>query len=164
MPGTPDGTTLLCIGISLGIIFSIVANKNEVDKLKELLKQTENLVQDLQEELELRDSLTVKELESENYESLDTHNNSMHGTARSIFSTEQCIENPTKYSGDDTCIERADKNPDSMTRIEAELEAELERLGLDIKATNLGRRLSDSEVSLICGSSLFFFQKLCFGC
>lgn len=163
LSGVPAGTTSLCIGFSLGIIFSIVANKKEVDKLKDLLKQTENLVQDLQDELELRDSLTVKELASENYESLDTHNNSMHGTACSIFSTEQCVENPTKYSGKDTCIERASMNPDSMTRIEAELEAELERLGLDIKASNLERRLSDAEVILICGTSLFLYQKLQFG-
>ncbi|OWM65232.1 uncharacterized protein LOC116213774 [Punica granatum] len=144
--GTPAGTTLLCFGISLGIIFSVVANKKEVDKLKELLKQTENLVQDLQEELEMRDSMTVKELASENYESLDTRNNSIHGTAPSIFSPEHCIENPNMYNGKASYIETAGKSPDSMTRIEAELEAELERLGLNLKAANLGRKLSDAEL------------------
>ncbi|KAK4778613.1 hypothetical protein SAY86_006141 [Trapa natans] len=144
--GTPGGTKLLCIGISLGIIFSILANKKEVDKLKELLKQTENLVQDLQDELELTDSLTVKELASENYESLDAHNNYLHGTACSIFSTEHSMENPIKSDGKDARIERACMNPDSMTRIEAELEAELERLEMDIRVSNLDRRLSDAEL------------------
>ncbi|KAK4750455.1 hypothetical protein SAY87_003937 [Trapa incisa] len=141
--GTPGGTTLLCIGISLGVMFSILANKKEVDKLKELLKQTENLVQDLQDELELRDSLTVKELACETCESLDAHNNSMHGTACNIFSTEQFMEIHTRCTG----IERASMNTDSMTRIEIELEAELERLGLDIKASNLESRISDAELN-----------------
>lgn len=107
----------------------------------------ENLVQDLQEELEMRDSLTVKELASENYESIVTHNNSIHGTAPSIFSPEQCIQSPANCNSKDTCIEGAGRTPDSMTRIEAELEEELERLGLNIKAANMEGRLSYAEVN-----------------
>ena len=40
--------------------------------MNDLLKQTENLVQDLQDELEMKDSLTVKELAIEDYGSQDT--------------------------------------------------------------------------------------------
>ncbi|KAK9278863.1 hypothetical protein L1049_028442 [Liquidambar formosana] len=46
--GSTDGTLLFYLGFSIGIISSVMANKREVDKLKEVLKQTENLVQDLQ--------------------------------------------------------------------------------------------------------------------
>nr|KYP45804.1 hypothetical protein KK1_032622 [Cajanus cajan] len=63
-----DKAFLFSLGISFGTITCIMANKREIDKLRELLKQTENLVQDLQEELEMKDSMTVKELQNENYE------------------------------------------------------------------------------------------------
>ncbi|KAJ8752756.1 hypothetical protein K2173_007066 [Erythroxylum novogranatense] len=57
--GSLDGTILLCLGVSIGLIASFVVNRREVGKVKELLKQTENLVQDVQEEIEMRDALTL---------------------------------------------------------------------------------------------------------
>ncbi|KAL6177999.1 hypothetical protein ACLB2K_049519 [Fragaria x ananassa] len=55
--GSPDGAVLLCLGVSIGVISSFIANRKEVDKLKNVLKQTESLVEDLQEELEMKDSV-----------------------------------------------------------------------------------------------------------
>ncbi|XP_021893266.1 uncharacterized protein LOC110811165 [Carica papaya] len=98
-----NGTVLFSLGISVGIVASLIANKTEVDKLKELLKQTENLVQDLQEELEMKDSLTVRELNDE----------------------------------------KDGETLESMSKIEAELEAEFERLGLNVNTSSLEIRLSD---------------------
>lgn len=147
--GSADGAILLCLGISIGIISSFVANKEEVDKLKILLKQTENLVQDLHEELEMKDSLTVKELSNENYESQDTCDNSIHGTTLKLLYPEQNINSPTKCDGKDSYFQKADESSESMSKIEAELEAELERLGLNVNASTLERRLSDLvEVSI----------------
>ncbi|CAN1795912.1 hypothetical protein LINPERHAP1_LOCUS20757 [Linum perenne] len=114
---------------------SLVANKRDIDKLKESLKQTKNLVQDLQEELEMKDALTVKELAAEKYESQVTSDNSPDQLASNLL---RPVENESKESN----IDKA-KSPEYMSNIEAELEAELERLGLSISASNLERRLSD---------------------
>ncbi|CBI15120.3 unnamed protein product, partial [Vitis vinifera] len=111
--GSPDGMVLFCLGISIGMIFSQISNKREVDEMKELLQRTENLVQDLQEELEMKDSLTVKELANEDYESQYTHDHAF------------------------------EENSELMSKIEAELEAELERLELSMNSSCLERKLSN---------------------
>lgn len=139
---------LFCLGISIGIISSFITNKREVDKLKELVKQTENLVQDLQEELDMKDSMTVKELANENYESQDTCNNS-YDRAPTVFSPELHMDGSTKNDGKILYDQKAEESSEPMSKIEAELEAELERLELSINASSLDRRLSDLvEVSL----------------
>ncbi|KAE8124457.1 hypothetical protein FH972_019341 [Carpinus fangiana] len=140
--GSPDGMILFCLGISIGIISSLITNKKEVDKLKELVKQTENLVQDLQEELEMKDSMTVKELANENYESRDTCDNS-YDMAPTVFSPELCMDGSTKRDGKILYDQKAEESSEPMSQIEAELEAELERLELNINASSLDRRLSD---------------------
>lgn len=150
---------LFCLGISIGIISSFMTNKSEVDKLKELLKQTENLVQDLQEELEMKDSLTVKELADENYGSQDTCDNSITERVQNTFSSEQNIDSSTRYDSGVSYLQKAEESSESMSKIEAELEAELERLGLNMNASTLQRRLSDVvEVSIeVIFVSMFFF-------
>lgn len=52
-------------GISIGIVSSSLSNKKGLDTLKGTLKQMENLVQDLQDELDMKEGLTVKELPNE---------------------------------------------------------------------------------------------------
>lgn len=125
---------MLCLGIFLGIMVSSISSKKELENLKGKLKQTDHLVQDLQEELEMRDSMTVKELTSENYESQDT------------TLPEHCIDYLVKFDDKDPYKVDEDMSRDSMTRIEAELEAELEMLGLNMKISNTGKRLSNVEV------------------
>ena len=63
--GLRDRLLLFSIGVSIGIISSSLSNKKEFDTLKGTLKQMENLVQDLQDELEMKEGLTVKELPNE---------------------------------------------------------------------------------------------------
>ncbi|GAV85779.1 LOW QUALITY PROTEIN: hypothetical protein CFOL_v3_29213, partial [Cephalotus follicularis] len=133
--GSHNGAVLFCLGICIGIISSIVSNKIEVDKLKELLKQTENLVQDLQEELEMKDSLTVKELADEKG-TQDICDYFSEERAPNPFSPEQNIDDLTKYDGKQSSDQRAESS-NGMSKIEAELEAELERLGLNMSASNL---------------------------
>ncbi|XP_030474224.1 uncharacterized protein LOC115691655 [Syzygium oleosum] len=143
--GSLHGTILFCLGISIGMMSSIIANRKEVDKLKELLKQTENLVQDLHEELEMKDSLTVKELASENCESQDTHNDSLRDTAPTPFSLEHSVIDRRVFTKE-SYSPKVGETPDSMSKIEAELEAELERLGLNMSASRLERRLPSAEI------------------
>ncbi|KAK4850159.1 hypothetical protein QYF36_004296 [Acer negundo] len=139
--GSQDVAVLFCLGISIGTMSSFIANKREIDKLKEYLKRTENLVQDLQEELEMKDSMTVKELANENYGSQDTCDNSFHDSEPMCFFPEKNVDKSRKHDDEEICDEKAES--DSMSKIEAELEAELERMGLNINASSLERRLSD---------------------
>lgn len=57
--GSKDAALLLCVGISIGIMSSFVANQTEVKKVKEELKETESLVKDSEDGVETKDSLTV---------------------------------------------------------------------------------------------------------
>ncbi|KAL9438438.1 hypothetical protein AB3S75_024165 [Citrus x aurantiifolia] len=141
--GSQDAKTLFCLGISIGIISSFIANRGEVDKLKELLKQAENLVQDLQEELEMKDSLTVKELANENNDSLSACDNSFNDSMPKHFCLEQSKDTLAKHDGEKSFDKNAEESIESMSQIEAELEAELERMGLNMNSSSLERRLSD---------------------
>ncbi|KAA3458356.1 pericentriolar material 1 protein [Gossypium australe] len=138
-----DRAVLFCLGISIGIICSYIGNRREVEKLRGLLKQTENLVQDLQEELEMKDSLTVKELANENYESQEACDNSFPDRAMNSSSLEQKTDNLTRFVGKESHHQKVEESPESMSKIEAELEAELERLGLNMNVLNLEQRLPD---------------------
>ena len=96
--------------------------------MNDLLKQTENLVQDLQDELEMKDSLTVKELAIEDYGSQDTCYRSCNKSAPHSSSSQQNLDRLTKYDGKELPVGKEDEDSASMSKIEAELEAELERL------------------------------------
>lgn len=137
LQGSSPGALLFGIGVSIGIMSSFLANKREVDKLSKLLKQTENLVQDLQEELEMKDSLTVKELAIEDYESQDTQNDAFNNGPLHAFSPEEKHDNYHKeYYNQKTDAE-------SFSKIEAELEAELEMLELNMSSRRLEGKLSN---------------------
>jgi len=120
-----------------------MANKREIDKLRELLKQNENLVQDLQEELEMKDSMTVKELQNENYGSLDTLDHSSYDKELNEFSPEKHVDNSPRIDSKESYHQKVEQSSESMSKIEAELEAELERLGLDMNASSLEGKLSE---------------------
>lgn len=137
--GSSSGQVLFCLGISIGIMSTAIANKLEVRKLEESLKQSENLVQDLQEELEMKDSLTVKELYDD--DSQDAHENLCGDKKLNMFSS-QVNNNIVVKCADDESITL--KEVESMSKIEAELEAELERLERSMKGSTLQGRLSDA--------------------
>lgn len=146
--GSPDGMVLFCLGISIGMIFSQISNKREVDEMKELLQRTENLVQDLQEELEMKDSLTVKELANEDYESQYTHDHAFGSEANEDYESQDahehaCHNGPSNRFSSEPCDQKAEENSELMSKIEAELEAELERLELSMNSSCLERKLSN---------------------
>lgn len=145
--GPQSGAALFCLGVSIGITYSTLANKSEVTKLKDVLKQAENLVQDLQEELEMNDSVTVKELVSVNkdnvflYEHVTSIDNEKLMAAHLQTNSEVLIN----YGVEKSDTHKAPENLESMNQIEAELEAELERLELNLKVSTLPAKPSDDD-------------------
>ncbi|XP_038878731.1 uncharacterized protein LOC120070906 [Benincasa hispida] len=131
-----DRMILFCLGISIGLI-PFMENKREIDKLKELLKHTENLVQDLQEELEMKDSLTVKELSNENCKSLGISENSFFGRR------ERNLKPSAKSDDKELLKQNAEDGSESLSKIEAELEAELQRLGLNTDTSSTDKGFAD---------------------
>ncbi|GAB2270118.1 hypothetical protein Dimus_005026 [Dionaea muscipula] len=146
--GSPSGAVLFFLGIFVGMLSTIIANKLEVEKLKDLLEQSENLVEDLQEELEMKDSLTVKELVN-NHDSLLNSNDCSINKKNLIGHSPQSDpkkEEATKYNSEEANAEEAAEASgklESITNIEAELEAELERLELNMKESSSQQRLLD---------------------
>ncbi|GFQ08128.1 hypothetical protein PHJA_002956800, partial [Phtheirospermum japonicum] len=63
-----DGAQLFYLGLTMGIAYSSLRYNLEIKKLTKSLKQSEDLVQDLHEELEMKDASTVKELAVEDYD------------------------------------------------------------------------------------------------
>ncbi|CAM8956061.1 unnamed protein product [Rhodiola kirilowii] len=136
---SPSGMLVFFIGVTIGILSTAVANKREVDKLSELLKQSKNLVQDLHEEIEMKDSMTVKELVIENacnQESDRTTDSLEDPTTRA----ENMVDSEKDFSKED---DRNAKQSEIMSQIEAELEAELERLELNMKGSSTLERIGD---------------------
>ncbi|KAL7114885.1 hypothetical protein ACP275_04G149600 [Erythranthe tilingii] len=127
--GISDRALIFNLGLTMGIVSSVMANKREMEKLNKLLKQTENLVQDLQEEIEMKDSLTVKEIAVEDYESKDVHTDN----DLLALSSERDYCEEYKYQKNEE---------ESLSKIEAELEAELERLESTINSSRLEAKLS----------------------
>ncbi|PAN21521.1 hypothetical protein PAHAL_3G472600 [Panicum hallii] len=126
--GLRDRLLLFSTGVSIGILASSLSNKKEFDMLKGTVKRMENLVQDLQDELEMKEGLTVKELPNETSGKQYDDNNKIH------------------------------VDPEPMSKIEAELEAELARLELNITSKRLEEETSDfNEVDqefigdIVCG-------------
>lgn len=115
--GLPNGIILFFAGITIGIISSIIENERELDNMNTLLKQKENLVRDLHEEIEIRDRLTVKEISIEDKQS----------------SNWELDFSSSKHDLEKSTVD----NPEVMSKIEAELEAELEKLELKIASAEL---------------------------
>lgn len=133
---------LFFLGITIGIMATLVANKREVDNLNELLKHTENLVEDLHEELEMKDLLIVKDLTNDGFESMKTNDRSFLSGTPTAVSLEQELNQTTKFNVKEP-DNQTTENSELMSKIEEELEAELERLEQNMKASSSLERLSD---------------------
>lgn len=91
----------------------------------------------------MKDSLSVKELVDENYESQGTCENSFQYRALIPDVFVQIMDSSTNNDGKESLYEEAEETSGDMSKIEAELEAELERLALNMNTSNLERRFSD---------------------
>ncbi|KAL5826257.1 hypothetical protein ACOSQ4_018054 [Xanthoceras sorbifolium] len=113
--GFSNGKVPFVIGISTGVMLTILANRREVQNLKKLLNETESLVQDLHEELESWGRIELPLL---------------RGTPNAL-NHEQDLGKSTKFGDEELDHHKAE--------IEAELEAELERLELNMRTCSLQR-------------------------
>lgn len=133
--------------MGVGVMSTILSSKREMDRLNELLKQTENLVQDLQEELEMKDSLTVKELASEPCITPERTSRKSSSKKATKSSTSKELDECWDHNEPKPDIGKSPVDSESMSKIEAELEAELERLELNMSGFCHKRRFSGlSEV------------------
>ncbi|CAA6662945.1 unnamed protein product [Spirodela intermedia] len=138
----PVGHALFfCLGVSVGVMSSFLSSSREVDKLNDLLKQRENLVQDLQEELVMKDSLSVSEIADETHKGQE-HTNHSPDVEEKIYSSPKCgstssSPEPQQDNLGSPALSRGGESEESLSKIEAELEAELEKLELNINATSL---------------------------
>ncbi|KAM4110406.1 hypothetical protein ACB094_03G192900 [Castanea mollissima] len=131
--GSPNGMLLFFLGINIGLMSTIVAIKREVDKLNAVLKQAKNLVQDLHEELKINDLFNVKELSNKDFESCGANGFSFLNHTPNASLTERELDKSKKYD------ESEADDSEAISKIEAELEAELERLELNMKTYSLDR-------------------------
>lgn len=136
--GSHNGMLLFFLGINIGLMSTIVANKREVDNLNAVLKQAKNLVQDLHGELKINDLYTLKELSDEDFESCGANGFSFLNQIPNASLTELELDKSKKYDGREPDYLEADDS-EAIRKIEAELEAELERLELNMKTYSLDR-------------------------
>ncbi|KAJ0680404.1 putative protein POLAR [Helianthus annuus] len=127
-----DATLLVCLGISFGMLYSFMENKREVEKLNRLLKQKENLIQDLEEEIEMKDSLVMQEITLDDNKSQRSDESVDDGSPHSLSH---------ERNNEDSVFMKA--KDDSFSRIETELEAELEMLELSMSSSTLERKISN---------------------
>ncbi|XP_042474016.1 uncharacterized protein LOC122056236 [Zingiber officinale] len=113
-----DVLHVFSVGVSFGIISAILSNEKEIDNLKDKLKSSENLVQDLQEELEMKDTVIVKELAHEacGHEKPSDVNSELE---LAVKGENNQIHSPAEAS---------------RSEIEAELEIELEKLEISMNS------------------------------
>lgn len=131
--------------MSVGILSSSLSNKKEFDTLKGTLKQMENLVQDLQDELEMKEGLTVKELPDETSGEHDGKVSTVNFfiTLCNLFKAKAYVYLSTYLLVIDDNSKVREVDPEPMSKIEAELEAELARLELTITTKRLEEETSD---------------------
>lgn len=126
---------LFISGMTVGILTATTSWKNEVDKLNMQLNQMQNLVQDLHEELDMKEMLMVKELDDEG-------GDPPPGEDDTPLSMEEPVSSPSKvneFDGVKANDNRKAENLELLSIIEAELQAELEMLEQNIKTSELDR-------------------------
>ncbi|KAI3467245.1 hypothetical protein Pfo_023908 [Paulownia fortunei] len=141
----PDTKLLFITGMTVGILSATTAWKNELDKLNKQLKQMQTLVQDLHEELDMKEMLMVKELTDEGYV--------IPGENDTPLLIQEPIASPfdvkvNKLTKLDS-LKANDKNTENLellSKIEAELQAELEMLEHNLRASALERISSVVEL------------------
>ncbi|KAJ0981967.1 hypothetical protein J5N97_010222 [Dioscorea zingiberensis] len=143
--GSFDKILLFCLGINVGVMFTAITNRKEVEKLNGMLKQSENLVQDLQEELEMKDSFTVRELDNETTENQEPKLISTSDVSIALIQNQaRTSHEPSNVTEEHDQQQLSDpaSDPEALSKIEAELEAELERLEQSIHASSLKQRMN----------------------
>ncbi|KAK2636052.1 hypothetical protein Ddye_030844 [Dipteronia dyeriana] len=117
--GFPNGEVSFVLGISIGVMFTILANKREVKNLNKVLNERERLVQDLEEELEMKEELNVKELADEDFESWRRNEIALLGGTSNAINHEQDSGKSEEFGNEelDHHNNKAER-PEEMSKIE----------------------------------------------
>lgn len=143
----PCDEQLFNFGLGFGVVFMVTSSKKEIEKLRELQKQTERLVKDLKEEVSRRnvsnDSSQIvqngEDLLSEHHyakrEIEDAKDRMASVSQSSSGRLESGIsENGCNSSAQSIITTESTPEHSGMAQLEAELEAELERMELNLTA------------------------------
>lgn len=160
LPGSNDGLSIFIMGCTVGIVLTMMTKKQEVETLNAMLKQSENLVKDLEEELELKDSVTVKELVNESFgnQSCAQTCSDLQGPNNTIPIHSELHRTEQLYNKHSSG--KAEEKSLPLSTIEAELEAELERLELNMNGSSHDEStfvlddLDDEFISLVVKGEL----------
>ncbi|ESR51162.1 hypothetical protein CICLE_v10033781mg [Citrus x clementina] len=110
LPGFHNAKFSFFLGISVGIMSTIITNRSKVENMNALITETENLVQDLQEELEMNDLMNIKEIADEDLEVLGTKKHqSLSGTPYALY-TEQELHVHNKPVGEEPDDQKEEKS------------------------------------------------------
>ncbi|KAH9318441.1 hypothetical protein KI387_020210, partial [Taxus chinensis] len=139
---TSEGYLLICFGVGIGIMSTIMSSMRETERLSILLRQREELVEDLEEELEMRASWTVKDLTDEAHNFLETSRYPLGKEQGKSDASLDGLSKETREVDERTSVRDPVKNMENMTSVEAELEAELEKLELNSHASKHRRKFS----------------------
>ncbi|KAL8518519.1 hypothetical protein ACS0TY_009766 [Phlomoides rotata] len=131
----PETMLLFITGMTIGILSATWSWKKEVDKLNKQLNQMDSLVQDLHEELDMKEMIMVKELQTD------------EGVlpSASISSPVEIFDESNKFYSLNTNEKNAE-NLELLSRIEEELQAELEMLEQNMKVSAVERLSSVVEI------------------
>lgn len=124
-----ESMLLFIAGMTIGILSATSSGKSEVDELNTQLKQMQSLVQDLHEELDMKETVVVKEMDDE------------EGDNAAVSIEEPC-SSPSLVKASD----KKAANLELLSRIEAELQAELEMLEQNLNVSDQDRISSFVEV------------------
>lgn len=143
----PWDEQLFNFGLGFGVVFMVTSSKKEIEKLRELQKQTERLVKDLKQEVSRRnfsiDSSQIVQ-SGEDFLSEDRYaKREIEDTKDKMFFVGQNLSgrlgsgisgNECNSSAQSIITTESTPQHSGMAQLEAELEAELERMELDLTA------------------------------
>ncbi|GLJ16140.1 hypothetical protein SUGI_0269100 [Cryptomeria japonica] len=137
---TSAGYLLVCFGVGIGIMSTVMSSRREMERLTCLLRQREELVEDLEEELEMRGSWSVKDLTDDARICLETWRNPLGKKQGQSDASLDALSNEACEVDGRASVRDPDKKMENMTSVEAELEAELEKLEFNLHSSKHQRK------------------------
>ncbi|KAF8393035.1 hypothetical protein HHK36_021276 [Tetracentron sinense] len=133
------------LGLGVGLVFLIAATKNEFNKMKELRTQMEIFFKDFKDELKMKDVISKPSESNDNLaystnDSQEVGNRNCHLSIQNDALSHHLVVSETTMECDQfmKCnTPRREEFVAGMNQLEAELEAELERLELHLDTEDL---------------------------
>lgn len=135
-----DGSSSFNLGVGCGLLYLIAVSKNEFAKMMELRTQMEMLLQNVKEELQEKDAL-FKQFESNDTLACSTSDVQLGSNSNSRLSlqlptTSHVLPDSETIMAHDQPLKYTHQHVEGIDELEAELEAELERLQICLDSEN----------------------------